>query len=160
MLLILPDTRFLSTPSSRRATFVADVVFRCLAKISIHALLAEGDASRRCMQILLPYFYPRPPRGGRHIAFNHFCQPLSFLSTPSSRRATLSFSFVPSGVLDFYPRPPRGGRRAVRTACALLFCKFLSTPSSRRATVTSPDSRLQIPISIHALLAEGDINLL
>ena len=82
-------------------------------------------------------------------------------------------------LLDFYPRPPRGERRAVRTACALLFCKFLSTPSARRATMvwerlTAPDryfyprpprgerrcglakSALPRVISIHALREESD----
>ena len=57
------------------------------------------------------YFYPRPPRGGRHAA--------------------------PKTVLcqkDFYPRPPRGGR-PLATQLASCCCEFLSTPSARRATI-------------------------
>ena len=55
---------FLSTPSARRAT--ADII--CMmqgAPISIHALREEGDQRTGCRCTPLPYFYPRPPRGGR-----------------------------------------------------------------------------------------------
>ena len=80
------------------------------------------------------YFYPRPPRGGRHAGaagYRGAC-PISihalreegdkaarqaivdnaiFLSTPSARRATpgIQMHIIPAH--DFYPRPPRGGRR-------------------------------------------------
>ena len=36
------------------------------------------------------YFYPRPPRGGRHECFKRRIKPNVFLSTPSARRATKS----------------------------------------------------------------------
>ena len=56
---------FLSTPSARRATLTKGnnvINFH----ISIHALREEGD-SRTCWSSRPPsYFYPRPPRGGRH----------------------------------------------------------------------------------------------
>ena len=59
------DDGFLSTPSARRAT-----------PRPIHPLLFQA------------YFYPRPPRGGRHKA-THAHHPAGvFLSTPSARRAT------------------------------------------------------------------------
>ena len=56
--------RFLSTPSARRATLKAT---DCIRKedISIHALREEGDQSRPTRLSGCPYFYPRPPRGGR-----------------------------------------------------------------------------------------------
>ena len=80
--------------------------------ISIHALREEGDRAKRgrvkCRQKFLStpsarratrggaglersahYFYPRPPRGGRHQR-HHPHRP---------------------GKKNFYPRPPRGGRR-------------------------------------------------
>ena len=125
-------------------------------KISIHALREEGDAAisaayrigaiflstpsaRRATNTgdLIPVyldFYPRPPRGGRHLqrAKRHIRQ------------------------RNFYPRPPRGGRpgltieqeakveisiHALREEGDSQFCKcysvistFLSTPSARRAT--------------------------
>ena len=39
------------------------------------------------------YFYPRPPRGGRHRSATIMLQKLLFLSTPSARRATVSAMF-------------------------------------------------------------------
>ena len=78
--------RFLSTPSARRAT-VRDQTDTSLMQISIHALREEGDGSGAMRGGIRLYFYPRPPRGGRHV--------------PAPHRA---------GCVDFYPRPPRGGR--------------------------------------------------
>ena len=80
-------------------------------------------------------FYPRPPRGGRHVVINVSADIITFLSTPSARRATVKrrpnpvaykiFLSTPSArrataslqcprprLADFYPRPPRGGRPA------------------------------------------------
>ena len=126
-------SRFLSTPSARRATNkAAETLDFCM--ISIHALREEGDPScsiwSRLRPIFLstpsarratwaryhhrppaPYFYPRPPRGGRHLAVR-----------------------VMEIVEDFYPRPPRGGRR-----------------KSQAVTET------KLEISIHALREEGDL---
>ena len=103
--------KFLSTPSSRRATGAA----RHHATVPTYFYPRPPRGGRpdipvsfRCMS---GYFYPRPPRGGRLVVRPHF-----------------------TGYVNFYPRPPRGGRH-VRIACALLFCRFLSTPSARRATV-------------------------
>ena len=56
--------------------------------ISIHALREEGDSSRRPAERPESYFYPRPPRGGRHQCFSGRC-----------------------AARYFYPRPPRGGRQ-------------------------------------------------
>ena len=62
-------SEFLSTPSARRATsgllFSGDEV-----EISIHALREEGDPDRRTSSPLSLYFYPRPPRGGRHKIYH------------------------------------------------------------------------------------------
>ena len=57
-----------------------------------------------------------------------------FLSTPSARRATLRNSEDSRSRQHFYPRPPRGGR--------------LQLTNGKRAA---------IPISIHALREEGDL---
>ena len=125
--------QFLSTPSSRRATYFAgspcpdgadfyprpprggrpfDVIAKKVyGDISIHALLAEGDSFPPSMVLRWKNFYPRPPRGGRLHGFS----PVRY--TPC----------------HFYPRPPRGGRQCRRD---------LLDDSGR--------------ISIHALLAEGD----
>ena len=101
---------FLSTPSARRATWLqAWTAFP--QTISIHALREEGDQSRPTRLSGCPYFYPRPPRGGR---------PLRARTVPASD--------------DFYPRPPRGGRRQAGKERPLPHPQFLSTPSARRAT--------------------------
>ena len=57
--------------------------------ISIHALREEGDPMTLTKSSRLPNFYPRPPRGGRHML-----------------AASLQAAFI-----YFYPRPPRGGRQ-------------------------------------------------
>ena len=151
-------SRFLSTPSARRATSVLALRFSVLL-----------------------YFYPRPPRGGRHY------------------RLVKLAEFEE----HFYPRPPRGGRRpqamvkrhktrisihALREEgdrmlwpTELKRHKFLSTPSARRATpsianlstmvpfLSTPSARRATPpstdpecsagrISIHALREEGDLS--
>ena len=101
--------KFLSTPSARRAT----LPYRCLL-------------TRR------PYFYPRPPRGGRR--------------GPLARWPMSCY---------FYPRPPRGGRLCAKEMSYFRF-PFLSTPSARRATYYSLFSYNDKNISIHALREEGD----
>ena len=102
--------------------------------ISIHALLAESDG--QC-----------PPYHG---------DSLQFLSTLSLRRATVNGIAVKSLLANFYPRSPCGERQRFigasygRTA-------FLSTLSLRRATGHPAPCRSAPSISIHALLAESDV---
>ena len=100
---------FLSTPSARRATLAeARAVYG--PPISIHALREEGDISPDKYGLQPHYFYPRPPRGGRHGQ-----------TVKATERG------------NFYPRPPRGGRpETLRNPCTNE--RFLSTPSARRAT--------------------------
>ena len=122
---------FLSTPSARRAT-LADIMKLDTETISIHALREEGDGTFHGASRNTPYFYPRPPRGGRLDATGFWIDDVRFLSTPSARRATcdmsvgeqaIKFLSTPSArratnsgtmlrtmLCDFYPRPPRGGR--------------------------------------------------
>ncbi len=83
-------TRFLSTPSARRAT-VGFIDAEHGEHISIHALREEGDSSGSSAIWLTANFYPRPPRGGR----------------PRSAAETKKPEY-------FYPRPPRGGRQQKR----------------------------------------------
>ena len=63
--LIVLATKFLSTPSARRATVLISITFSSL-KISIHALREEGDDELDAISDT----------------------PFEFLSTPSARRAT------------------------------------------------------------------------
>ena len=82
------------------------------------------------------YFYPRPPRGGRHGAVVVLEGLFQFLSTPSARRATRFPAALPAITRDFYPRPPRGGRPMSSSFFSSVM-EFLSTPSARRATRTT-----------------------
>ena len=124
---------FLSTPSARRATWCgtkrADAPFYFYPRpprggrprpqrlrghqraISIHALREEGDVQ-----------HSRPHRPSLNISIHALreegdpaFQPsmplaLSFLSTPSARRATSWTMPIKPCWGNFYPRPPRGGR--------------------------------------------------
>ena len=146
---------FLSTPSARRATH-----FRH------HCQPARGD------------FYPRPPRGGRpnpgrritwtfSISIHALREEgdcsfvmaassqISFLSTPSARRATRKRLDQRQYPGHFYPRPPRGGRRAHEIDG--LGNRAISIHALREEGDTcSRPGRWSTEISIHALREEGD----
>ena len=102
--------KFLSTPSARRATQKGgeNLTDR---QISIHALREEGDVKLQELWVFLVYFYPRPPRGGRHGTLSPAAILAVFLSTPSARRATSREATHTWHNMYFYPRSPRGGRR-------------------------------------------------
>ena len=172
----LRASKFLSTPSARRATVVP-----C------------------CLRTLLPNFYPRPPRGGRpaQLARASAAEAISIHALrEEGDRTDTYFAGMPRISIhalreegdflrgqsscaraNFYPRPPRGGRpnglvafangyiflstpsakRATRClSCHLFNFTFLSTPSARRATSSAPGSSSSTMISIHALREEGD----
>ena len=80
-------SQFLPTPSARRATCIRLVNVKLL-DISTHALREEGDAGSRESWSSSPNFYPRPPRGGRHLRGGLYVLNVIFLPTPSARRAT------------------------------------------------------------------------
>ena len=173
-------TRFLSTPSARRATRLRRG-HPGYGRISIHALREEGDRRCRSLLRLWNHFYPRPPRGGRRVidgnnavsyeisihalreegdrlSFMQKTPMRAFLSTPSARRATCRLVRIAVDIRDFYPRPPRGGRR-IRQPFICVYVRFLSTPSARRATRHREALILHAVISIHALREEGDSGL-
>ena len=100
---------FLSTPSGWRAT-VREKGCRIAAIISIHALRVEGDKLHARRTRIYPYFYPRPPGGGRRLREGYLPFIQLFLSTPSGWRATNNIARV----------------------CNVI--GFLSTPSGWRAT--------------------------
>ena len=191
---------FLPTPSARRATSTPST--RCSpATISTHALREEGDgvtatpdrgdqqflptpsarrATARCCspRPAAPYFYPRPPRGGRRSGGT---EPDGFqkISTHALREEGDPIQPLGTEVQhDFYPRPPRGGRPRRSAACSRRRCdfyprpprggrrtsgpsgrrssRFLPTPSARRATGGLLLSSQKAAISTHALREEGD----
>ena len=126
-------SRFLSTPSARRAT-------RC----------------RPPWQCRGSYFYPRPPRGGRPSITRSIQTPLQKISIHALREeGDTGTTEKPAPYEDFYPRPPRGGRLIILMSHAVSY-GFLSTPSARRATWTFGGCAAGLNISIHALREEGD----
>ena len=84
----IAKSKFLSTPSARRATCTPGAHGKSASGISIHALREEGDEE--------PVEAPDISK--------------IFLSTPSARRATPTLLATSSHTTNFYPRPPRGGR--------------------------------------------------
>ena len=128
------DIKFLSTPSARRAT--KRVTQKGGDRRFLSTPSARRATSRRAIRSLMgAYFYPRPPRGGRHSSPLLEVILAQFLSTPSARRATSRRAIRSLMGAYFYPRPPRGGRQSC------------------------PHSRLQrLGISIHALREEGDLH--
>ena len=124
-------SRFLSTPSARRATkphkHTPKIIY-----ISIHALREEGDDLHLRQ------------RNGRHISIHALreegdkcpCKavPIVIISIHALREeGDRSGCRSHAAGSHFYPRPPRGGRLiAASTACGA--DPFLSTPSARRAT--------------------------
>ena len=149
-------SRFLSTPSARRATCPLEPACADTC-ISIHALREEGDRNRCFRADRSADFYPRPPRGGRSVRFLLLHVQQDFYPRPprggrpraaigGDKQKEISIHalreegdrvrFLRSSQRhNFYPRPPRGGRRPASSS--LLFrILFLSTPSARRATTT------------------------
>ena len=152
--------------------------------ISIHSLHTEGDPCDHTKGSSEEHFNPLPPHGGRHLfrfpysIRNQNFNPLpphggrrassasliaamSFQSTPSTRRETLSdlptirgiaFQSTPSTRREteflhtipafcghFNPLPPHGGRRS--SICLdSLTTLFQSTPSTRRETTFASNS--------------------
>ena len=84
---------------------------------------------------VLPYFYPRPPRGGRpRRKIMSVWPPRSFLPTPSARRATETspYSLVNQLVISTHALREEGDHFGLIVAGVAI--KFLPTPSARRAT--------------------------
>ena len=101
--------------------------------ISIHALREEGDCRWMPPPSTTPYFYPRPPRGGRQRLQSIIDSENIFLSTPSARRVTV--------VLVEHHVVPDISIHALREEGDL-------APATR--------ALVQRLISIHALREEGD----
>ena len=130
---------FLSTLSLRRAT--ADEFYvAALTNISIHALLAESDlraeGPKKARYKFLSTLSLRRATANPDAQAD---RPPPFLSTLSLRRATFSLALYSPLPANFYPRSPCGERRLMEL--------HFSDECGRM-------------ISIHALLAESDKQLL
>ena len=126
-------TKFLSTPSARRAT-------------ALYFLSKTPPMD----------FYPRPPRGGRRwcVPCSRRCGAISIHALREEGDRPTCFRFY--HFMDFYPRPPRGGRRSSSSLWARCRANFYPRPprgGRRRAAGVVPPVGF---ISIHALREEGD----
>ena len=80
---------------------------------------------------------------------------IEFLSTPSARRATVSFLKTSRrSDISIHALCEEGDICCGRVPSSV--CVFLSTPSARRATQLPLPFGRRIRISIHALCEEGD----
>ena len=127
-----PGKIFLSTPSARRATAASAVTTRPTI------IFLSTPSARRATCPHNPsskphwYFYPRPPRGGRHKLFIHTAV-----------------------ILNFYPRPPRGGRLGL-SGCVLQVDLISIHALREEGDMFHGTSPCSDSISIHALREEGD----
>ena len=124
---------FLSTPSARRATSEPSV--RCRPDRYFYPRPPRGGRHLRRAAAHCPagHFYPRPPQGGRPHRLPRMPSTHS-ISIHALRKEGDFFGVVCwSASAYFYPRPPQGGRRCIPPDRFKHFL-FLSTPSARRAT--------------------------
>ena len=145
--------------------------------ISIHVLRVEDDSLPLPIMLILPYFNPRPPCGGRHTSTQAILFDNSFQSTSSVWRTTYVLPYSNKGVLIsihvlrveddlsrvhlhgsnwyFNPRPPCGGRpyQYDNVFCVKDFNP--RPPCGGRHIVTASDTRPRA-ISIHVLRVEDD----
>ena len=103
------------------------------------------------------YFYPRPPRGGRHAGkLDELTQLNVFLSTPSARRAT-NVRRMDSPILQISIHALReeGDQHGAHSASRAK----ISIHALREEGDCYPLYKRCVPlISIHALREEGDVN--
>ena len=146
--------KFLSTPSSQRATacFCKRTSFRV---ISIHALFAEGDKWREGGAERWQYFYPRPLRRGRQYPVISEALKRDFYPRPLRRGRQEVISWQKENIR--FLSTPSSQRATCTRSCIILLSLFLSTPSSQRATSPDRPACWGPSISIHALFAEGDM---
>ena len=148
--------------------------------ISIHALLAESDvvdtvkfagsvlflstlSLRRATTNNQPEqqeqhdFYPRSPCGERRHRTYQLNAKREFLSTLSLRRATISCARSTSKLGDFYPRSPCGERLVDTSKDIIKTINFYPRSPCGERQAADISTRREASISIHALLAESDL---
>ena len=125
-------SKFLSTPSARRATYTAESSIIDVGFLSTPSA-RRATAWSMTSSTSTSNFYPRPPRGGRLPEGAAASTTTPFLSTPSARRATQG----------------AGHRRR-------LFRISIHALREEGDRLLLLDARAQDPISIHALREEGD----
>ena len=124
--------------------------------ISIHALLAESDSTGTDTTTDDQNFYPRSPCGERQHHFRDFQARLYFYPrSPCGER--LCPVNVAQVLDDFYPRSPCGERLAWVLPPRNASHFYPRSPCGERQRFQNP-IKVEIVISIHALLAESDYN--
>ena len=157
-LLWLYHSIFLSTPSARRAT-------RPAAALRPPAGFLSTPSARRatttgwCDWQNSTNFYPRPPRGGRHLTAVHAGSPAYFYPRPP-RGGRLGPQLLSGHLPDFYPRPPRGGRRLPAGATGKIRRISIHALREEGDGAALPSAECLEDISIHALREEGDARML
>ena len=101
--------------------------------ISIHALLAESDFFLFMVYSMFVYFYPRSPCGERH----------------ASKDAI-------KAIANFYPRSPCGERPSGIESCSNCSSNFYPRSPCGERPLMGNLLLSTMMISIHALLAESD----
>ena len=104
-----------------------------VSMISIHALREEGDGWPQCRAPAYPYFYPRPPRGGRPILWRSAAT-ASPISIHALREEGDSLVFDCCQILHISIHALREEGDGRHGPAVALVAEFLSTPSARRAT--------------------------
>ena len=130
------STRFLPTPSARRATAPGLLRDR-RGQISTHALREEGDTARAAQKLQQTVFLPTPSaRRATQKRWLHILKLPKFLPTPSARRAT-SDACKPrrdGRPISTHALREEGDQTSLPSSRATK--RFLPTPSARRAPLT------------------------
>ena len=127
-------TAFQSTPSAWRETCDLRPVYVFQA-ISIHSLRMEGDSSQHKACVMIDYFNPLPPHGGRPCSSIQLIASSSFQSTPSAWRETHGTSFFLCTDISFQSTPSAWRETFVGYFNGTTIT-FQSTPSAWRETAT------------------------
>ena len=128
--------------------------------ISIHALLAESDASMRIDTGHNFDFYPRSPCGERRSGYPETHRPCAISIHALLAESDLGNAEAALPMWNFYPRSPCGERLIGK------YAQYAITGISIHALLAESDSPItehdlnNTNISIHALLAESDLSSL
>ncbi len=148
------DFSFLSTHPSRSAT-ETDRIESILSNVSIHAPLAEcddADGTTTNDDVVSIHAPLAECDASGYLSPLHGLVSIHAPLAECDKFIAMLFSFSEG----FYPRTPRGVRPSV-PASALTSMKFLSTHPSRSATRSVLWCPLLLLVSIHAPLAECDL---
>ena len=133
-------------------------MFQRIAKpfrISIHALLAESDASTRIDTDNNSDFYPRSPCGERHQECSGSQHPPDFYPRSPCGERLFEYIQAGTGILFLSTLSLRRATGACIVARPVLYYFYPRSPCGERHPLTTRHISPLI-ISIHALLAESD----